>query len=151
MSRENLPPWTRVLEEAHLAGYRAIELGPYGYLPIDIDAVSAELNKNDLAIVAGTIFDDLVSEENYENVLKAVDDICSLITKLPMLPVYEGQHFPTPYMTVMDWGHDRWRCRKPDRLYPSATTDDRIGGGHPEGLFGHSDVPKPFPPHNSDI
>ncbi len=101
-----LPPWTRVLEEAHLAGYRAIELGPYGYLPLDIDVVSKELNKNELAIVAGTIFDDLVSEENYENVLEATDNICSLITKLPPLPVHEGQHFPTPYMTVMDWGHD---------------------------------------------
>ena len=28
-----LPPWTRVLEEAGKAGYSAIELGPYGYLP----------------------------------------------------------------------------------------------------------------------
>ena len=25
---------------------------------------------------------------------------------LPKLPLYEGQKFPTPYMTVMDWGHD---------------------------------------------
>ena len=22
------------------------------------------------------------------------------------LPKYEEQHFPTPYLTVMDWGHD---------------------------------------------
>ena len=33
-----LPPWTRVLEEAGKAGYSAIELGPYGYLPIDADS-----------------------------------------------------------------------------------------------------------------
>ncbi len=63
-----LPPWQRVLKEAGEAGYRAIELGPYGYLPIDIDLVSEELEKNGLAIVAGTIFDDLVSEDNYENI-----------------------------------------------------------------------------------
>ncbi len=101
-----LPPWQRVLKEAKEAGYRAIELGPYGYLPIDIKQVSEELEKNELAIVAGTIFDDLVSESNYENLLKQTEDICSLITKLPKLPVHENQHFPTPYMTIMDWGHD---------------------------------------------
>lgn len=101
-----LPPWQRVLKEAGQAGYRAIELGPYGYLPIDVETVSEELKKNGLAIVAGTIFDDLLSEENYENVLRQTEEICSLVTKLPPLPVHEGQHFATPYMTIMDWGHD---------------------------------------------
>lgn len=33
-----LPPWTRVLEEAGKAGNSAIELGPYGYLPINAQA-----------------------------------------------------------------------------------------------------------------
>ena len=103
-----LPPWQRVLKEAGLAGYRAIELGPYGYLPIDAEIVSAELQKNGLAIVAGTIFHDLLSPDNQESVLKAVDDICTLITApvMPTLPRHDGQKFPTPYMTVMDWGHD---------------------------------------------
>ena len=101
-----LPPWQRVLKEAGEAGYRAIELGPYGYLPINVETVYAELEKNGLSIVAGTIFDDLVSEENYENLLKQTEDICSLITKLPPLSRHEGQHFATPYMTVMDWGHE---------------------------------------------
>lgn len=103
-----LPPWRRVLKEAGLAGYRAIELGPYGYLPIDAEAVSAEMAQNGLAIVAGTIFHDLLDPANQESVLNAVDDICTLITdsRLPRLPRHEGQKFPTPYMTVMDWGHD---------------------------------------------
>lgn len=103
-----LPPWTRVLEEAHLAGYSAIELGPYGYLPIDVDAVSAELEKNQLGIVVGTIFHDLLDPDNLPNVLEAVDNICKLITdpKLPKLKRHDGQKFPTPYMTIMDWGHD---------------------------------------------
>ena len=101
-----IPPWQRVLKEVKEAGYRAIELGPYGYLPIDVSRVSDELEKNGLSIVAGTIFEDLVSESNYENVLKHTEDICSLITKLPKLPVHRNQHFSTPYLTVMDWGHD---------------------------------------------
>lgn len=114
-----LPPWQRVLSEAGQAGYRAIELGPYGYLPIDVAAVSAELRKNELAIVAGTIFHDLLDADNQSSVLRAVDDICTLITdpELPMLPAHEGQKFPTPYLTVMDWGHDErdYAAGHPDR------------------------------------
>ena len=114
-----LPPWQRVLEEAGLAGYRAIELGPYGYLPIDAGIVSAELKKNGLAIVAGTIFHDLLDPANQPAVLKAVDDICKLITDpaMPELPRHPGQKFPTPYMTVMDWGHDErdYAAGHPDR------------------------------------
>lgn len=101
-----LPPWQKVLYEAGQAGYKAIELGPYGYLPLDIEVVSSELRKNGISIVAGTIFDDLLSEENYPQVLKQVDDICGIITKLPELPREPGQRYKTPYLTVMDWGHD---------------------------------------------
>jgi inosose dehydratase len=101
-----LPPWERVLNEASQAGYKGIELGPYGYIPMDIERVQTELAKNDLTIIAGTIFDDLVSEGNFENLLNQVDDICSLITKLPPSPKEEGQKFPTPYLVIIDWGHD---------------------------------------------
>lgn len=101
-----LPPWELVLQEASQAGYKGIELGPYGYIPMDTERVKAELSKNDLTIIAGTIFDDLASESNLENLLRQVDDICSLITKLPP-PLQEiGQHFATPYLVLIDWGHD---------------------------------------------
>ncbi len=109
------PPLRRVLEEAGLAGYTAaIELGPYGYLPMDAETVSAELRKNGIAIVAGTIFHDLLDPGNQENVLKAVDDICRSSQTRPCqrLPAHQGQKFPTPYMTVMDWGHDERELRR---------------------------------------
>jgi inosose dehydratase len=113
----NLPPWERVLNEASQAGDKGIELGPYGYIPMDIERVHAELSKNDLTIIAGTIFDDLVSKSNLENLLKQVDDICSLITKLPSTPQEEGQHFPTPYLVIIDWGHDErdYNAGHPDK------------------------------------
>ncbi|MDU8925262.1 TIM barrel protein [Pasteurellaceae bacterium LIM206] len=101
-----LPKWTLVLNEAHQAGYKGIELGPYGYLPIDIQQVSAELEKNDLFIVAGTIFDDLISIENQAELERQVHDICQLIMQLPQAPVEPGQKFPTPYLVIIDWGHD---------------------------------------------
>lgn len=101
-----LPSWLKVLDEAAAAGYKGLELGPYGYMPIDRELVGGELEKRNLTIVAGTIFDDLVAEENYENLIKQVHDICGLVTQLPVEPKEEGQHFATPYLTVMDWGHD---------------------------------------------
>lgn len=107
VTNPNLPSWKRVLKEAHEAGYKAIELGPNGWIPTDnIEMVSEELQKNDLYIVAGTIFDDCLSDDNFEKILDQVDGICRLITKLPPLPVEEGQRWPAPYLTYMDWGHD---------------------------------------------
>ncbi len=102
-----LPSWQRVLHEAHEAGYRAIELGPNGWIPTNaLETVSQALNENGLSIVAGTIFDDILSEDNYPKLLAQVEGICSLITHLPPLPREEGQRWPTPYLTVMDWGHE---------------------------------------------
>lgn len=38
-----LPAWRDVLGEANEAGYRGIELGPYGYLPLDATVVATAL------------------------------------------------------------------------------------------------------------
>ncbi|HDR8941890.1 TIM barrel protein [Burkholderia vietnamiensis] len=101
----HLPKWERVLEEAGQAGYRGIELGPYGYIPLDVARVSHELKKNGLNIIAGTIFDDLAAADNLTNLLRQTHEICALITKLPQPPTAAKQKFPTPYLVVMDWGH----------------------------------------------
>ena len=102
----NLPPWERVFDEVAAAGYRGLELGPYGYVPLDLNRVGAALNARGRSIVAGTIFDDLVSTANRDNLLRQTDEICALVSRLPRVSPYEGQRFPTPYLTVMDWGHD---------------------------------------------
>lgn len=102
----HLPHWTNVLQEAAEAGYQGLELGPYGYMPLDVDTVSAELDKNQLHIVAGTIFDDLVAAGNGANLLRQAHEICALIRQLPKLPTEAGQRFAAPYLVVMDWGHD---------------------------------------------
>ncbi|EIW17501.1 MULTISPECIES: sugar phosphate isomerase/epimerase family protein [Pelosinus] len=101
----HLPNWRLVLKEAAEAGYKGIELGPYGYLPLDISVVKEELKKNDLTVIVGTIFDDLVSPENKDNLLKMTEDICKLIRALPRASKAENQHFQTPYLTIMDFGH----------------------------------------------
>lgn len=102
----HLPPWERVLDEAAQAGFGGLELGPYGYIPLDVRRVSAALQSRSLTIVAGTIFDDLVAPANRDNLLRQTDEICALITSLPKPETHAGQRFDAPYLTVMDWGHD---------------------------------------------
>ena len=102
----HLPPWERVLDEATAAGFGGLELGPYGYMPLDVGRVGAALDARGLRIVAGTIFDDLVHPGNRENLLRQTDEICTFITALPRPRSHEGQRYPAPYLTVMDWGHD---------------------------------------------
>ncbi len=102
----HLPQWEKVLDEAQAAGFGGLELGPYGYLPLELGLVSEALNKRGLKIVAGTIFDDLVSPSNRDNLLRQTDEICALITRLPKPETHAGQRYAAPYLTVMDWGHD---------------------------------------------
>lgn len=49
-------PWERFLDEVAEAGYKWIELGPYGYLPTDPSRLADELAARDLKVSAGTVF-----------------------------------------------------------------------------------------------
>ena len=106
VSNPHLPAWERVLDEAAQAGFGGLELGPYGYMPLDSARVGAALETRGLRIVAGTIFDNLVETGNRANLLRQTNEICALITALPPPETHSGQRFPAPYLTVMDWGHD---------------------------------------------
>ena len=106
VKNQHLPAWQKVLDEAKAAGFGGLELGPYGYLPLDLSLVSEALNTRGPKIIAGTIFDDLVSPGNRDNLLRQADEICALIVQLPKPETYPGQRFAAPYLTVMDWGHD---------------------------------------------
>jgi len=117
VTNPHLPPWEKVLDEAAAAGFDGLELGPYGYLPLDLALVSSALNKRGLKIVAGTIFDDLASPTNRESLLRQTNEICALITQLPPPETHPGQRFAAPYLTVMDWGHD-------ERDYAAGHFDD---------------------------
>lgn len=101
-----LPPWQRVLEEAAEAGYRGIELGPYGYLPLDAEVVKPVLIERRLEVVAGTIFDDLASPDNLPALLRQTHEICALLKQLPPISKEPGQHHAGPYLVIMDWGHE---------------------------------------------
>ncbi|MCX2733065.1 sugar phosphate isomerase/epimerase [Saccharopolyspora sp. NFXS83] len=53
---ERQPPWQRFLDEVADAGYRWVELGPYGYLPTDPQRLRDELARRELTLSAGTCF-----------------------------------------------------------------------------------------------
>ena len=106
VSNPNLPDWRLVLAEAAAAGYGGLEVGPYGYMPLDAGLVSAELRKHGLYVVAGTIFDNLVDPANRKALERQTRQICAVVTALPRPPLAPGQRFAAPYLTVMDWGHE---------------------------------------------
>lgn len=123
----HLPPWQKVLDEAALAGYRALELGPLGYLPRDPGVLGPALRQRGLSVIAGTIFDDLVSAEHLPALLAQAEEICALVKALPPSTPEDGQRFPTPYLVVIDWGHDErdYAAGHPDTA-PRLTQSDGV-------------------------
>ncbi|WP_261108075.1 sugar phosphate isomerase/epimerase [Serratia quinivorans] len=101
----HLPPYTKVLQEASTAGYRSIELGPWGYLPTDAAILSAELQRHGLSLVAGTIFDDLVSEQNFSKLLELTHNICRNLSQAPKAQPINAGHFSPPYLVIIDFGN----------------------------------------------
>lgn len=100
-----LPPYRKVLQEASAAGYCSIELGPWGYLPIDAVALSTELERHRLSLVAGTIFEDLVSEQNFSHILALTHNICRNLSQAPKAQKTQGRSFSAPYLVIIDFGN----------------------------------------------
>ncbi len=96
------PSYKKVLSESTLAGYHGIELGPYGFLPQDEDILKKELKRYNLFIIAGTIYEDLVSIDNLEEVLRKTEVTCRLLSKLPKPHQIKDQKYETPYLVVID-------------------------------------------------
>lgn len=119
-----LPPWQRVLQEAAQAGYPAIELGPWGYLPVDTAELRGQLEAHRLALVAGTLFDDLVSAANFPAMITLTHQICRTLTQVPTAHTTPAHPHPAPYLVIIDFG-DAQRARyagqseKAPRLAPA--------------------------------
>ena len=68
-------PWDRFLTDVAGAGYRWIELGPYGYLPTDIAQLRGELASRDLRAVATFIEAPLEDPERAAEIEERVDKL----------------------------------------------------------------------------
>ena len=59
----NVPPWPQVLDEMQQAGYTGTELGPYGYLPLDVNRLRDQLGKRGLTLCSAFTIVNLVDPQ----------------------------------------------------------------------------------------
>jgi inosose dehydratase len=71
-------PAATFLREVVEAGYEAIELGPYGYLPNDPAELQDALDAHGLTVLAGTVFSHLHQPDAWDYTWKQVADVAAL-------------------------------------------------------------------------
>ena len=81
-SDERQTPWQRFLDEVALAGYDAIELGPYGYLPTDSESLATELNKRSLRLAGGTLSGSFADVDGWQEMRARAAGVCDILTAL---------------------------------------------------------------------
>jgi len=85
-------PWQQCLDEMKEAGYKTLELGPWGYLPTDPVQLKEELSKRGLELVATTLMTDIVFVQDLQPIYETLDQILSL-----------QQHFSSAsYLVLID-------------------------------------------------
>ena len=65
-------PWQRFLDEVAEAGYKWIELGPYGYLPADLSVLRGELEKRGLKVSGSFVIGDLANPAGWPELERAL-------------------------------------------------------------------------------
>ncbi|MEM7129030.1 MAG: sugar phosphate isomerase/epimerase [Chloroflexota bacterium] len=78
----NVPPYNVVLDQIREAGYTGTELGPYGYLPFDIQKLKDELVNRELTLISAfTIFNFVEGQKDevvYSEALETVEVLSAL-------------------------------------------------------------------------
>jgi inosose dehydratase len=84
-------PWQRFLDEVVEAGYRYVELGPFGYLPTRTEELALELESRQLGLTAGGLMFALeqraLLDENHDE----LERVCQLL-----------QHFGADFLLLID-------------------------------------------------
>src|SRR5579862_1590650 len=75
-------PWSRFLDEVAEAGYRWIELGPYGYLPTDPAELERELARRDLRVAGTFVCFDLEDPSGFADNADEIERTCALLRRL---------------------------------------------------------------------
>jgi inosose dehydratase len=100
-------PWQRFLDELAEAGYRWLELGPYGYLPTDPARLREEVDRRGLRVSGQGVFGGLHRPEKWQEDLAAARQVAELVTAMGaghvvLLPDDAGPNPP-------ELEPDRWR------------------------------------------
>ncbi len=75
-------PWNRFLDEIVEAGYEWIELGPYGYLPTNLNQLKSELGKRGLKVSATFVMRALEDKALWPEIEKEVVGAGQLLADL---------------------------------------------------------------------
>lgn len=73
------PPWVSVLDDIARSGLGALELGPVGYLPEDVQTLTAALDERGLGAVGSFVFEDFHDSAAHEAILSVADRACRAI------------------------------------------------------------------------
>jgi len=73
------PPWTKVLDECVVAGYRGIELGPVGYMPEDPAILGEALSERGLTLIGGVVFRAFHDPAQWDDVLDGARRTCKAL------------------------------------------------------------------------
>jgi inosose dehydratase len=103
---------SQFLAEVAEAGYQAIELGPYGYLPTDPAELKELLEQYQLSVLAGTVFSGLHQPNSWDKVWKQVTDVAALTRAMG------GEHI----VVIPDTYRDQ---KTGAELEPSSLTDEQ--------------------------
>jgi inosose dehydratase len=100
-------PWHRFLDELAEAGYRWLELGPYGYLPADPARLRDEVDRRGLAVSGQAVFGAMHDPDRWDDDLRDARQVAELVTAMGaghvvLLPADAGPNPPE-----LDAG--RWR------------------------------------------
>jgi inosose dehydratase len=75
-------PWRRFLDELAEAGYRWLELGPYGYLPTDPARLREEVDRRGLRVSGQAVFGALHNPDRWEADLRDARQVAELVTAM---------------------------------------------------------------------
>jgi inosose dehydratase len=75
-------PWHRFLDELAEAGYRWLELGPYGYLPTDPAQLRDEVDRRGLTVSGQAVFGALHNRDQWEADLRDARQVAELVTAM---------------------------------------------------------------------
>ena len=78
----NNPNWKDVFREISESGYHYCEIGPYGFLPQDLDKSQDYLNELNLEVVGGFIFDHLNKSKDHSRIKSKIISTCAFLNKL---------------------------------------------------------------------
>jgi len=92
-------PWHRFLDELAEAGYRWLELGPYGYLPTEPGRLREEVDRRGLRVSGQAVFGALHNRDRWEADLRDARQVAELVAAMGaghvvLLPADAGPNPP---------------------------------------------------------